>query len=179
MVTKTQFPLKSHRDIALVPLNKRRRSDGGSGASPSSTSLASTAASSPPRGRVAASQTSIDTPPSATPLRLIFTRARIGPRWGGAQDNESYGGISIKTQKANMRKSEFLMLEALKSAPHLNDKANHVFGWFWPYSKPTFAFFYYHPLPFCQSPPTWCPSLCLWQGESNAATTMTKVQKLT
>jgi hypothetical protein len=21
------------------------------------------------------------------------------------------------------------------------DKANHVFGWFWPYSKPTFAFF--------------------------------------
>ena len=126
MVTKTQFPLKSHRDIALVPLNKRRRSDGGSGASPSSTSLASTAASSPPRGRVAASQTSIDTPPSATPLRLIFTRARIGPRWGGAQDNESYGGISIKTQKANMRKSEFLMLEALKSAPHLNDKLSEI-----------------------------------------------------
>ncbi len=30
------------------------------------------------------------------------------------------------------------------------DKANRVFGWFWPYSKPTFAFFYYHPLPFCQ-----------------------------
>ncbi len=27
-------------------------------------------------------------------------------------------------------------------------------GWFWPYSKPTLAFFYYHPLPFCQSPPT-------------------------
>jgi hypothetical protein len=21
------------------------------------------------------------------------------------------------------------------------DKANHVFGWFWPYSKPTFTFF--------------------------------------
>ena len=41
---------------------------------------------------------------------------------GGAHDNESYGGISIKTQKANMRQSEFLMLEELKSAPHLNDK---------------------------------------------------------
>ena len=25
-------------------------------------------------------------------------------------------------KKANMRKSEFLMLEALKSAPHLNDR---------------------------------------------------------
>jgi hypothetical protein len=34
------------------------------------------------------------------------------------------------------------------------DKANHVFGWFWPYSKPTFAFFYHHPLSFCLSPPT-------------------------
>jgi len=45
----------------------------------------------------------------------------LGPRWGGAQDNESYGEISIKTQKANMRKSEFLMLWELKSAPHLND----------------------------------------------------------
>ena len=45
----------------------------------------------------------------------------LGPRWGGAQDNESYGGVSIKTQKANMRKSEFLMLEELKSATHLNN----------------------------------------------------------
>ncbi len=33
------------------------------------------------------------------------------------------------------------------------DMAYHVFGWFWPYTKPTFAFFYYYPLPFCQSPP--------------------------
>ncbi len=34
----------------------------------------------------------------------------LGPRWGGAQDNESYSGISIKIEKAKMRKSEFLML---------------------------------------------------------------------
>ncbi len=34
----------------------------------------------------------------------------LGPRWGGAQDNEFYGGISIKIKKAKMRKSEFLML---------------------------------------------------------------------
>jgi len=27
-----------------------------------------------------------------------------------SENNESYGGISIKTQKANMRKSEFQML---------------------------------------------------------------------
>jgi hypothetical protein len=30
--------------------------------------------------------------------------------------------LVLKHKKANMRKSEFLMLEALKSAPHLNDK---------------------------------------------------------
>jgi hypothetical protein len=29
--------------------------------------------------------------------------------------------LVLKHKKANMRKSEFLMLEALKSAPHLND----------------------------------------------------------
>jgi hypothetical protein len=28
----------------------------------------------------------------------------IGPRWGGAQDNELYGGISIKTQKSEYEK---------------------------------------------------------------------------
>jgi len=31
--------------------------------------------------------------------------------------------LILKHKKANMRKSEFLMLEALKSAPHLNDSA--------------------------------------------------------
>ena len=30
--------------------------------------------------------------------------------------------LVLKHKKANMRKSEFLMLEALNSAPHLNDK---------------------------------------------------------
>ncbi len=30
--------------------------------------------------------------------------------------------LVLKHKKANMRKSEFLMLEALKSAPHLNDR---------------------------------------------------------
>jgi hypothetical protein len=30
--------------------------------------------------------------------------------------------LVLKHKKANLRKSEFLMLEALKSAPHLNDK---------------------------------------------------------
>jgi hypothetical protein len=30
--------------------------------------------------------------------------------------------LVLKHKKANMRKSDFLMLEALKSAPHLNDK---------------------------------------------------------
>jgi len=35
-------------------------------------------------------------------------------------------------KKANMRKSEFLMLEALKSAPHLNDKVNEKFICFYP-----------------------------------------------
>jgi hypothetical protein len=29
--------------------------------------------------------------------------------------------LVLKQKKANMRKSEFLMLEALKSAPHLNN----------------------------------------------------------
>jgi len=29
--------------------------------------------------------------------------------------------LVLKHKKVNMRKSEFLMLEALKSAPHLND----------------------------------------------------------
>ena len=29
--------------------------------------------------------------------------------------------LVLKHKKANMRKSEFLMLEALKSVPHLND----------------------------------------------------------
>ncbi len=29
--------------------------------------------------------------------------------------------LVLKHKKANMRKSEFLMLEALNSAPHLND----------------------------------------------------------
>jgi uncharacterized membrane protein SirB2 len=29
--------------------------------------------------------------------------------------------LVLKHKKANMRKSEFLMLEALKSAPHLNN----------------------------------------------------------
>ena len=29
--------------------------------------------------------------------------------------------LVLKHKKANMRKSDFLMLEALKSAPHLND----------------------------------------------------------
>ncbi len=29
--------------------------------------------------------------------------------------------LVLKHKKANVRKSEFLMLEALKSAPHLND----------------------------------------------------------
>jgi hypothetical protein len=28
--------------------------------------------------------------------------------------------LQLKHKKANMRKSDFLMLEALKSAPHLN-----------------------------------------------------------
>ena len=28
----------------------------------------------------------------------------LGPRWGGAQDNEPYGGISIKTQKSKYEK---------------------------------------------------------------------------
>ena len=30
--------------------------------------------------------------------------------------------LVLKHKKANMRKSDFLMLEALKCAPHLNDK---------------------------------------------------------
>jgi len=30
--------------------------------------------------------------------------------------------LVLNHKKANMRKSEFLMLEALKSAPHLNDR---------------------------------------------------------
>ena len=30
--------------------------------------------------------------------------------------------LVLKRKKANMRKSDFLMLEALKSAPHLNDR---------------------------------------------------------
>ncbi len=30
--------------------------------------------------------------------------------------------LVLKHKKANMRKSEFLMLEALKSAPHLSDR---------------------------------------------------------
>ena len=33
--------------------------------------------------------------------------------------------LVLKHKKANMRKSEFLMLEALKSAPHLNDIKEH------------------------------------------------------
>jgi len=32
--------------------------------------------------------------------------------------------LVLKHKKANMRKSESLMLEALKSAPHLNDKVH-------------------------------------------------------
>jgi hypothetical protein len=28
----------------------------------------------------------------------------LGPRWGGAKDNEPYGGISIKTQKSEYAK---------------------------------------------------------------------------
>jgi hypothetical protein len=32
--------------------------------------------------------------------------------------------LVLKHKKANMRKSDFLMLEALKSAPHLNDKGS-------------------------------------------------------
>jgi hypothetical protein len=31
--------------------------------------------------------------------------------------------LVLKHKKSNMRKSEFLMLEALKSAPHLNDNS--------------------------------------------------------
>jgi hypothetical protein len=34
--------------------------------------------------------------------------------------------LVFKHKKANMRKSEFLMLEALKSAPHLNDNRNPI-----------------------------------------------------
>ena len=34
--------------------------------------------------------------------------------------------LVLKHKKVNMRKSEFLMLEALKSAPHLNDRS--IFG---------------------------------------------------
>ncbi len=34
--------------------------------------------------------------------------------------------LVLKHKKANMRKSEFLMLEALKSAPHLNDIPTYV-----------------------------------------------------
>jgi hypothetical protein len=41
------------------------------------------------------------------PLNASFL---LGPGWGGAQDNESYGGISLKIEKAKMRKSECLML---------------------------------------------------------------------
>ena len=34
--------------------------------------------------------------------------------------------LVLKHKKANMRKSDFLMLEALKSAPHLNDRISLV-----------------------------------------------------
>ena len=34
--------------------------------------------------------------------------------------------LVLKHKKANMRKSDFLMLEALKSAPHLNDTVDKL-----------------------------------------------------
>ena len=34
--------------------------------------------------------------------------------------------LVLKCKKVNMRKSEFLMLEALKSAPHLNDNCVYI-----------------------------------------------------
>ncbi len=58
------------------------------------------------------------TKPTKISITCLIPRFGAG---GGAEDNEVYGGISIKHKKVNMRKSEFLMLEALKSAPHLND----------------------------------------------------------
>jgi hypothetical protein len=30
----------------------------------------------------------------------------LWPRWGGAQDNEPYGGISIKTQKSEYEENQ-------------------------------------------------------------------------
>ena len=48
---------------------------------------------------------------------MIFIRTAL--RWSSGI--ESYGGISIKTQKGNIRKSEYLMLKELKNAPHLYD----------------------------------------------------------
>ena len=47
---------------------------------------------------------------SEAPPPPLNTWYLLGPRWGGAQDNESYGGISFKIEKAKMRKSDFLML---------------------------------------------------------------------
>jgi hypothetical protein len=40
--------------------------------------------------------------------------------------------LVLKHKKANMRKSEFLMFEALKSVPHLNDmlECAHCFAQF-------------------------------------------------
>jgi hypothetical protein len=37
--------------------------------------------------------------------------------------------LVLKHKKANMRKSDFLMLEALKSAPHLNDSGRKLMLW--------------------------------------------------
>jgi hypothetical protein len=100
MVTKTQFPSKSHHNIALVPLNNTRQQ---------------IKPWSPPTSHNDKKWTT-----NSPPWRWLIPLGRakhlkhhhhhlkhdflVGPRWCGAQDNKPYGGISIKTQKSEYEK---------------------------------------------------------------------------
>jgi hypothetical protein len=99
MVTKTQFPSKSHHNIALFPLNNTCQQinhgapDKSQWQKVDNKQSPLTVADSAGKGK-----TSEAPPPPPNAWYLL------GPRWGGAQDNEPYGGISIKTQKSEYEK---------------------------------------------------------------------------
>jgi hypothetical protein len=105
MVTKTQFSSKSHHNIALVPL------------------VLADKIMEPPDHTTTTKSGQQTVPPLtvADSAGKGKTSVEVELRTMNPMVGTDLAVKLLKHKKANMRKSEFLMLEALKSAPHLND----------------------------------------------------------
>ena len=119
MVTKTQFSSKSHHNIALVLLNNTHQQI--KSWSPPTT---------PQWQKVDNKQSShwrwlipLGRAKHLTPPPPLYAWYLLGPRWGGAQDNEPYGGICIKTQKSKYEKIRIFNAWSIEKCAtlHLND----------------------------------------------------------